>query len=55
LIVSRAALQKLFVAASATLLTQKTGWKTFDPASQAYGPDEVRRERQRYGNTAGMR
>jgi hypothetical protein len=33
----------------------KTGWKTFDPASQAYRPDDVRRERQLYGNTAGMR
>src|ERR1700709_330490 len=34
---------------------QTTGWKTFDPASQPYGPDEVRRERQLYGNNAGMR
>ena len=34
---------------------QKTGWKTFDPASQPYGADEVRKERQLYGNTAGMR
>jgi hypothetical protein len=34
---------------------QKTGWKTFDPASQLYGPDEVRRERQLYGDNAGMR
>src|SRR3954452_7533884 len=34
---------------------QKTGWKSFDPASQPYGADEVRRERQLYGNTAGMR
>jgi hypothetical protein len=34
---------------------QKTGWKTFDPASKPYGPDEVRRERQLYGNSAGMR
>src|SRR6478609_2728372 len=34
---------------------QKTGWKTFDPASQPYGPDEVRRERQLYGNSADMR
>jgi hypothetical protein len=29
---------------------QKTGWKSFDPAAQPYGPDEVRRERQLYGN-----
>jgi hypothetical protein len=28
---------------------QKAGWKTFDPNSQPYGPDEVRRERQLYG------
>ena len=29
---------------------QKTGWKTFDPASQPYGAEEVRRERQLYGS-----
>jgi hypothetical protein len=34
---------------------QKSGWKTFDPAAPAYGPDEVRRERQLYGDSAGMR
>jgi hypothetical protein len=28
---------------------QKAGWKTFDPNSQPYGADEVRRERQLYG------
>jgi hypothetical protein len=28
---------------------QKTGWKSFDPASAPYGADEVRRERQIYG------
>jgi hypothetical protein len=27
---------------------QQSGWKGFDPASQPYGPDEVRRERQLY-------
>lgn len=27
----------------------KTGWKSFDPASQPYGADEVRKERQIYG------
>jgi hypothetical protein len=30
---------------------QKTGWKTFDPASQPYGAEEVRRDRQLYGNS----
>jgi hypothetical protein len=34
---------------------QKTGWTTFDPASQPYGPDEVRKERELYGNRVGMR
>ena len=29
---------------------QKTGWKTFDPASQPYGAEEVRKERQLYGS-----
>ena len=32
---------------------QKSGWKTFDPASKPYGADEVRKERQLYGG--GMR
>jgi hypothetical protein len=31
---------------------QKTGWKTFDPASKPYAADDVRKERQLYG---GMR
>jgi hypothetical protein len=34
---------------------QKTGWTTFDPASQPYGPEEVRKERELYGNSAGTR
>jgi hypothetical protein len=29
---------------------QKTGWKTFDPASKPYGADDVRKERQLYGS-----
>jgi hypothetical protein len=29
---------------------QKSGWKTFDPASKPYGSDEVRKERQLYGS-----
>lgn len=32
---------------------QKSGWKTFDPASKPYDADEVRRERQLYD--AGIR
>jgi hypothetical protein len=28
---------------------QKSGWKSFDPASKPYGAEEVRRERQLYG------
>ena len=28
---------------------QKSGWKTFDPASKPYGADEVRKERELYG------
>ena len=28
---------------------QKSGWKSFDPASQPYGEEEVRKERQLYG------
>jgi hypothetical protein len=34
---------------------QKTGWTTFDPASQPYGPDQVRKERELYGNDAERR
>jgi hypothetical protein len=34
---------------------QKNGWTTFDPVSQPYGPDEVRKERELDGNSAGMR
>ena len=30
---------------------QKTGWKSFDPASKPYGADEVRKERQLYGGS----
>jgi len=30
---------------------QKAGWKSFDPASQPYGVEEVRKERQLYGGT----
>jgi hypothetical protein len=30
---------------------QKSGWKTFDPASKPYGADDVRKERQLYGGT----
>jgi hypothetical protein len=32
---------------------QKSGWKTFDPASKPYGADDVRKERQLYAG--GMR
>jgi hypothetical protein len=32
---------------------QKSGWKTFDPASKPYGLDDVRKERQLY--SGGMR
>jgi hypothetical protein len=32
---------------------QKAGWKGFDPASEPYGAEQVRKERQLYG--AGMR
>ena len=28
---------------------QKSGWKSFDPASQPYGAEEVKKERQLYG------
>jgi hypothetical protein len=31
---------------------QKSGWKSYDPSTQPYGPDEVRRERQLYGTGA---
>ena len=34
---------------------QKTGWQTFDPASQPYGSDEVRKERDLYRNNTGTR
>lgn len=30
---------------------QKSGWKSFDPASAPYGAEEVRKERQLYGGT----
>jgi hypothetical protein len=30
---------------------QKSGWKTFDPASKPYGADDVRKERQLYGGS----
>jgi hypothetical protein len=29
---------------------QKSGWKSFDPTSQPYGAEEVRKERQLYGD-----
>jgi hypothetical protein len=29
---------------------QKTGWKTFDPASKPYGAEDVQKERQLYGS-----
>ena len=29
---------------------QKSGWTTFDPAAQPYGPEEVRKERQLYAS-----
>jgi len=32
---------------------QKSGWKTFDPASKPYSAEEVRRERQLYGGSLG--
>ncbi|WP_445216986.1 hypothetical protein ACKWRH_33390 [Bradyrhizobium sp. Pa8] len=31
---------------------QKAGWKSYDPAAQPYGAEEVRRERQLYGTGA---
>jgi hypothetical protein len=34
---------------------QKSGWTTFDPAAKPYGPDEVRKERDLYRNSEGMR
>ena len=34
---------------------RKTGWTTFDSASQPYGPDQVRKERELYGNGAEIR
>lgn len=30
---------------------QKSGWKSFDPASKPYGADELRDERKRYGGS----
>lgn len=36
-----------------SLAWQKSGWKTFDPASKPYGADDVRKERQLYAG--GMR
>ena len=30
---------------------QKSGWKTFDPASKPYGAEDVRKERQLYGGS----
>jgi hypothetical protein len=30
---------------------QKSGWKSFDPASKPYGAEEVRKERQLYGGS----
>ena len=32
---------------------QKSGWKTFDPASKPYSAEEVRKERQLYGGSLG--
>jgi hypothetical protein len=34
---------------------QKAGWKSYDPAAQPYSADEVRKERQLYGASAGLR
>ena len=34
-----------------TAAWQKSGWKSFDPASKPYGADEVRKERQVYGGS----
>jgi hypothetical protein len=34
-----------------TAAWQKAGWKSFDPASQPYGVEEVRKERQLYSGT----
>ena len=33
---------------------QKSGWTTFDPAARPFGPDEVRKERELYRNSAGV-
>jgi hypothetical protein len=33
---------------------RKSGWTTFNPANQPYGPDEVRKERQLYGSSGEM-
>jgi hypothetical protein len=34
---------------------QKAGWKSYDPAAQPYSADQVRKERQLYGTSAGLR
>jgi hypothetical protein len=34
-----------------TAAWQKSGWKSFDPASKPYGAEEVRKERQLYGGS----
>jgi hypothetical protein len=34
---------------------QKAGWKNYDPAAQPYNADQVRKERQLYGASAGLR
>jgi hypothetical protein len=34
---------------------QKAGWKSYDPAAQPYSADQVRKERQLYGGSAGLR
>ena len=34
---------------------QKAGWKSYDPAAQPYSADQVRKERQLYGTSSGLR
>jgi hypothetical protein len=34
---------------------QKAGWKSYDPAAQPYSADQVRKERQLYGASSGLR
>jgi hypothetical protein len=34
---------------------RKAGWKNYDPAAQPYSADQVRKERQLYGSSAGLR